>query len=159
MKRGREEPLPVSRVARAALQIAVWSLAAYGLAWGILANQIVEATCRARMWIVERNAMAAHNEGAWLLAAHGYAHLALYGDDSAEGCRSEEIVSGSWKLPIVVPLARARWGSPRSDPDYYVHAYQESLRKAGVAPPVAELREAAGLSVARREGPSGDRRR
>jgi hypothetical protein len=109
------------------------------------------------MWIVERNAMAAQNEGAWLLAAHGYAHLALYSDDSAEGCRSEEIVAGSWKLPIVVPLARARWGSPPSNLDYYVHAYQESLSKAGVALPTAELgADPAGTSVARRDRRPGD---
>jgi hypothetical protein len=157
MGRGREEALPVSRVPRAALRIAVCGLAAYGLAWGLLADDIVEASCRSKMWIVERNAMAAQNEGEWLLAAHGYAHLALYGDDSVESCRSEEIVSGSWKLPIVVPLAHVRWGSPGSDPDYYIQAYQESLSKAGVSALSAELGTApADISVARRDKRIGD---
>lgn len=149
----------MKRILTAIIRSMVCVLAAYGLAWGLLANEIVEATCRAKMWIVERNAMAAYAEGAWLVAAHGYAHLALYGDDSVESCRSEEIVGGSWKLPVVAPLARARWGSPRSDSGSYVHAYQESLRRAGVALPIADSREPAVASAVRLERLAGDQER
>jgi hypothetical protein len=100
-------------------------LALYGISWAVLADAIVGRACAGQQWAVHRDASLAEREGKWLAAAHLYAYLSVYGTGF---CRSDEVVGGSWKFPLVEVLLRLRWGKPREvDPQIFLNSYENAM--------------------------------
>jgi hypothetical protein len=109
---------------------AICALAAYGLAWFVLAERILAMQCDARLWIVERDALAAEELHEWMIAAHGYAFLISYGPDDEWGCQSEKVNDGAWLLPLWYPFLRANSTDRPRNPDRWISLYESNLRRA-----------------------------
>jgi hypothetical protein len=89
------------------LRVATAILAFIGLVWIVAARPTVEMLCSNRLTLVRYHAMVAEKRGNWLDAAHDYAHLLEYDDDSEDGCRSSELNQNAWLIPFGALLLTA----------------------------------------------------
>jgi hypothetical protein len=142
------------------LRVATAILAFIGLVWVVAAGPTVEMLCSNRLTPVRYHAMVAETRGNWLDAAHNFAHLLEYDDDSEDGSRSSELNQNAWAIPFGALLLTAPERSQEAKDAARARlqsVYERSLRNAESSE--ATLRESAFAgALAGREGPSREAR-
>lgn len=115
------------------LRVATAILAFTGLVWIVGAGPTVELLCSNRLTLVHYHAIQAEKREDWLAAAHNYAHLLEYDDDSEDGCRFSMFKQHAWLTPFGALLLTA-WEPSQEANDavraYFQSAYERSLRNA-----------------------------